>query len=127
MKKISPVFTNGHVLNDEENLCFFVIHKNASTVFRHWGDLDGWTDLYNTDHLTSDHRTIVVLRDPVSRYKSATNMYLKFNNSYFKEPRTFPAWASYLTADLHYIKQSVLLTQADLKFKDKIDYFYYNT
>lgn len=114
------------VLNKEKNLCFVLIPKNASTSIsmstltsKHseWFPFN-----FSSQAVNFDTRYIVVLRDPVDRFISTTNMFLA------GQRQLFDSWPIIknnilITQDQHYQSQVSFIKTIS---HDNIDFFMFN-
>ena len=110
--------------NIANKLCFVLLPKNASTTMMYatmfYPDIAEWR-LCN--FLTEDleiERFVVVLRDPVTRYISATNMFLTSGEPMLPT-RIYKS--KVYSDDCHFRAQHEFIQSVAT---DKIDYFYFN-
>lgn len=102
---------------------FYQIPKNCSTLFRSLKEpsIDPkWTE-ETVNKCDPNIKMVVILRDPVSRYISAINMFLKREDNLFRQPIT---WSTYLTEDQHFVTQKRFCEP--LQNFTNIDYWYYD-
>ena len=111
--------------NPSKKLCFVLIPKNASTTMMYstmfYPNIPEWR-LCNflKDKDLEIEKFIVILRDPVKRYISATNMFLSSGEPML--PTSIRKTKIY-SKDCHYHAQHEFIERVP---KDKIDFFYFN-
>lgn len=111
------------IYHKPKQLAFLQMPKNASTIVRLWGKNEDWDEFYSRATLKTTDRLVVVLRDPVDRYISAANMFMRFEGNMFHHKIS---WANYISEDKHFVPQHCFLTEPEYDKHPTIDYFYYN-
>jgi hypothetical protein len=110
--------------NSSKKLCFVLLPKNASTTMMYttmfYPNTVEWKlcNFLKEDNLEID-RFVVILRDPVQRYISATNMFLTSNKPML--PTRIQKNKIY-SDDCHFRAQHEFIQNVS---KDKIDFFYF--
>lgn len=112
------------IFNIPKGLAFLQIPKNASTIVRTWGQKPDYLLEFDKKNLKSDHKLIVVLRDPVERYISAANMFLRFSDSLY---HLTIQWSNYLESDKHFNKQVDFIRAPGYHNHTDTDYWYYDS
>ena len=111
--------------NASKKLCFVMMPKNASTTFSlstmFFTQRSKWRycNFLKESNLSVD-KFIVILRDPIDRFISATNMFLSSTATMLD---TVIKHDQLYTEDAHYTPQYKFIQRVP---KDKIDFFYFN-
>ena len=111
--------------NIANKLCFVLLPKNASTTMMYatmfYPDIAEWKlcNFLKETNLEID-RFVVVLRDPMARYISATNMFLTSSKPMLPT-RIYKS--KVYSDDCHFRAQHEFIQSVAT---DKIDYFYFN-
>lgn len=110
--------------NSSKKLCFVLIPKNASTTMMYatmfYPNIPEWRVCNFLKEDLDIDRFVVILRDPVKRYISTTNMFLTSGEPML--PTKVQKNKIY-SKDCHYHAQHEFIQRVP---KDKIDYFYFN-
>jgi hypothetical protein len=122
---MSPETQDGQcIFNKSKNLAFLQIPKNASTIVRLWGQKPDYLLQFNKNDLQQKHKLVVILRDPVDRYTSAANMFLRFSDNLFHLPIQ---WNNYLESDKHFNKQVDFIRAPGYDKHTDTDFWYYDS
>ena len=111
------------LFNEEKNLHFVMVPKNASTsisIAALTSNRDSWVPSNYFDQSSSKY--IIVLRDPVERFISAVNMFLTTGKNLFDN---LPLISNnrLVTNDCHFQPQCKFISNLSL---ENIDFFWYS-
>jgi hypothetical protein len=124
-KKIGPHPEGLALYNHRKKLCYVLMPKNCTTTIvlttMFYTTKPEWRfcNFLKETNLEIE-KFAVVLRDPVKRFISATNMFLTMGSPMAK---TFVLKGKLHTNDCHYSQQAKFIARVP---KDKTDFFYYN-
>lgn len=111
------------LFNEERNLHFVMMPKNASTsisIAALTSKKDKWVPATSSN--TQNSRYIVILRDPVDRFISAVNMFLTTGKELFNGlPLTYNN--NIVTSDCHFQPQHKFISNLVL---ERVDFFWYS-
>lgn len=112
-KHINHKYNLGYVSDEISGLAYVNIPKNASLMV---ADILKPYNFYQVENVNEiqDIMYLVILRNPIARWYSGINEYVKINNLYPSTPKEYQYLADGIVFDEHTEKQSSFLSEIDI-------------